>query len=155
MKIAVFPGSFDPFTLGHEDIVLRALPLFDKVIVAIGINSSKKYFYTLEERIDFIKSVFANHPKVEVATYETLTTHFCQSQNAGYILRGVRNSADFEYENTIAQLNRIIGKGIETVFLMTSPQHSFISSTIVREIIRAGEDVSPFLPAVIVQKIKS
>lgn len=155
MRIAVFPGSFDPITKGHEDIVRRALPLFDKIIVAIGINSSKKYFFDLERRLDFLRLTFADEPKIEIASYEMLTAQFCHERGAKFLLRGVRNATDFEYENTIAQLNRIVGKGLETVFLMTAAEYSFISSTIVREIIRGGESADAFLPVAVSNQLKS
>ena len=139
MRIAVFPGSFDPITKGHEDIVRRALPLFDKIIVAMGINSNKSYYFTETERIDFIRATFADEPK-------TLTVDYCKSKNATFILRGLRNSNDFNYEVAIAMLNRDIGDGLETAFLLTSPEYSYYSSSVVREILRGGGDVSIFLP---------
>jgi pantetheine-phosphate adenylyltransferase len=150
MRIAVFPGSFDPLTKGHEDIVRRALPLFDKIIVAFGVNSSKKYFFELEQRLDFARQTFADvSDKVEIDTYSNLTAQYCKEKGANFILRGVRNSTDFDYESTIAALNKMIGKGIETIFLMTSPEYAHYSSTVVREILRGGEDPAAFLPAAI------
>lgn len=146
MKIAVFPGSFDPITSGHVALVHRGLPLFDKVIVAIGVNSQKQSLFSLEQRIQWIKDVFADCPNVEVDTFERLTAHYCQRVGANYILRGLRNASDFDYEKTISQLNSIVGKGLETVFLISEPEHSHISSTIVREIIKGGGDASAFLP---------
>lgn len=146
MRIAVFPGSFDPITKGHEDIVRRALPLFDKIIVAMGINSNKSYYFTETERIDFIRATFADEPKVEVDIFKTLTVDYCKSKNATFILRGLRNSNDFNYEVAIAMLNRDIGDGLETAFLLTSPEYSYYSSSVVREILRGGGDVSIFLP---------
>jgi pantetheine-phosphate adenylyltransferase len=146
MKICVFPGSFDPITSGHVDLVLRALPLFDKVIVAIGINSQKKYLFPLDQRIHWLKEVFQHEHKVEIDSFENLTAKYCQKREARYILRGLRNASDFDYEKTISQLNSIVGGGIETVFLISQPQFSHISSTIVREIIKGGGDASPFLP---------
>lgn len=145
MKLAVFPGSFDPITKGHEDIVKRALPLFDKIIVAIGVNSKKQSLFDLEKRAEWIKSVFADEPKIEVKSFEGLTVHFCETLKAEYILRGLRNSSDFDYEKTISQLNTALG-GIETVFLISSPEYSHISSTIVREIILGNGDASSFIP---------
>lgn len=145
-KIAVFPGSFDPITRGHVDIVLRSLPLFDKIIVAIGINSQKSHLFPIDQRIASLEAVFANHPKVSLANYEGLTAHFCNKIGAKYLLRGLRNASDFDYENTISQLNNIVGNGIETVFMVSKPAYSHISSTIVREIIKGGGDASPFLP---------
>jgi pantetheine-phosphate adenylyltransferase len=152
MRIAVFPGSFDPITKGHEDIVRRALPLFDKIIVAFGINSTKKYFFELEQRLDFARQTFADvSDKVEIDTYSTLTAQYCREKGVNFILRGVRNSTDFDYESTIAALNKMIGKGIETIFLMTSPEYAHYSSTVVREILRGGEDPTAFLPLAIVK----
>ncbi len=146
MKIAVFPGSFDPFTKGHEELVRRAIPLFDKIIIAIGINSQKKYLFSLEQRMEWIEKVFDNAPTVEVDTYEKLTAHYCNDVGAKYLLRGLRNASDFDYEKTISQLNAMVGDGLETVFLISEPQYSHFSSTIVREIIKGGGDPSPFLP---------
>ncbi len=147
MKIAVFPGSFDPITTGHVRIVKRALPIFDKVVVAVGINSQKKYLYTLEQRLNWLEEVFGDEPKIEIASYEGLTAHYCNKIGAGFLLRGLRNASDFDYEKTISQLNNIVGKNLETVFLISEPAYSHISSSIVREIIRGGGDASPFLPA--------
>ncbi|MCH2021302.1 MAG: pantetheine-phosphate adenylyltransferase [Saprospiraceae bacterium] len=153
MKIAVFPGSFDPITKGHVDIVKRAIPLFDKIIVAIGFNSEKKYFFDLDKRIQFIESVFAQDPSVVVDTYNKLTAFYCQEKGAKFLLRGLRNSTDFNYENTIAHLNATIGEGLETVFFMAKAKYSCYSSTVVREIIRGGGDASLFLPDVVVKLI--
>lgn len=146
MNICVFPGSFDPITSGHVDIVKRALPLFDKVIIAIGINSQKSYLFSLEQRIQWIHDVFADDPKVSIDSFEKLTADFCSKVNAKWILRGLRNASDFDYEKTISQLNYIVGDGVETMFLISLPQYSHISSTIVREIIKGGGNASPFLP---------
>lgn len=146
MKICVFPGSFDPITAGHVDIVHRALPLFDKVIIAIGLNSQKNSLFSLEQRQQWIHDVFANDPKVEIDTFEKLTADFCKKVHAKWILRGLRNASDFDYEKTISQLNFIVGDGVETMFLISQPQFSHISSTIVREIIKGEGDASPFLP---------
>jgi len=147
MKIAVFPGSFDPFTIGHLDIIHRALPLFDEIIVAIGVNSQKQTLFSLEQRKQWLRSVFINEPKVKVDHFEGLTAHFCKKIGARYLIRGLRNASDFDYEKTISQLNSIVGEDLETVFLISLPQYSHISSTIVREIIKGGGDASPFLPA--------
>ncbi|MCE2822002.1 MAG: hypothetical protein RL013_2210 [Bacteroidota bacterium] len=147
MKIAVFPGSFDPITVGHVNLVERALPLFDKIVVAVGINSSKKYLFSLEQRIEWLKLVFRGHEKVEVDHFQHLTAHYCQKIGARYLLRGLRNASDFDYEKTISQVNHIVGEGIETVFLISQPEYSHISSTIVREVIIGGADATPFLPA--------
>ena len=146
MRIAVFPGSFDPITIGHVDLVKRALPLFDKIIVAVGINSSKKYLFTLEQRVQWLHDVFDQFPSVEVDQFENLTAHYCKRIGARYLLRGLRNASDFDYEKTISQLNHIVGDGIETVFLIAQPEYTHISSTIVREIIVGGADATPFIP---------
>ena len=147
MKIAVFPGSFDPITVGHYDLIERALPLFDKIVVAVGINSQKKYLFDLDKRIAWLHKVFAGHDKVSVGQFEGLTVHYCETIGARYLIRGLRNASDFDYEKTISQLNHIVGDNIETVFLISKPEFSHISSTIVREIIKGGGDASPFLPA--------
>ncbi len=146
MKIAVFPGSFDPITVGHVDLVKRAIPLFDKIIVAVGINSQKKYLFDLDQRLEWLNAVFADNPSVEVAAFEGLTAHYCKELGANYLLRGLRNASDFDYEKTISQLNAIVGDGLETIFLISKPEFSHISSTIVREIIRGKGDASSFLP---------
>ena len=146
MKIAVFPGSFDPITVGHVALVERALPLFDKIIVAVGINTQKKYLFTLEQRMEWLEKVFAKYPQVEVDSFEGLTAHFCTKIGSKYLLRGLRNASDFDYEKTISQLNHIVGDGIETVFLISGPGFSHISSTIVREIILGGGNAKPFVP---------
>ena len=145
-KIAVFPGSFDPITIGHVDLVNRALPLFDKIMVAVGVNTSKHYLFPLEQRLEWLRTVFADEPRVEVDYFERLTADYCNRIGARYLLRGLRNASDFDYEKTISQLNHIIGDGIETIFLISQPGYSHISSTIVREIIMGGGDASPFLP---------
>jgi pantetheine-phosphate adenylyltransferase len=150
LKIAVFPGSFDPITVGHVDLVRRALPLFDKIIVAVGVNSTKKYLFPLEQRLDWLRNVFAKYPQVEVNHFENLTADFCHRIGARYLLRGLRNASDFDYEKTISQVNHILGDGIETVFLISQPEFSHISSTIVREIIIGGADARPFLPPEVV-----
>lgn len=148
-KIAVFPGSFDPLTLGHESIVRRALGLFDEIIIAVGANALKKSFYSLEIRKEIITKVFQNEPRVRIAHYEGLTVDYCKRNGAGYILRGLRTSADFEFERAIAQVNKVLSTGIETVFLLTVPEHSHINSSIVRDIIRSGGDASMFVPSAI------
>lgn len=145
-KIALFPGSFDPITIGHESIVKRALPIFDKIVIAIGYNANKKGYFTLEDRIKWIKQVFENEPKVSVTHYDELTVDFCKKVNAKYILRGLRTSADFEYERSIAQMNKAMHTDIETLFLLTTPETTAVNSTIVRDIIRHGGDASIFLP---------
>lgn len=149
-KIAVFPGSFDPITVGHVDLVRRALPLFDKIVVAVGQNNQKKYLFSLEERRRWLEAVFQHEPKVEVGQFDGLTAHYCKSIGAKFLLRGLRNASDFDYEKTISQLNHIVGEGLETLFLISQPAYSHISSTIVREIIKGHGDASPFLPAEVV-----
>ena len=151
MKRAIFPGSFDPITLGHVDIINRALPLFDEIIIAIGVNAEKNYLFTLEERIKFIKENYAQEPKVKVETYTGLTIDICKKLDVDFILRGLRNPADFEFEKAIAQTNRKLST-IETVFLLTSAETSFISSSIVRDILRNGGDISGFVPKSVLKK---
>ncbi|PCH77415.1 MAG: pantetheine-phosphate adenylyltransferase [Flavobacteriaceae bacterium] len=145
MKIAIFPGSFDPITNGHVDIIERALPLFDKIIIAIGVNSDKRYMFPLEQRKKFILETFKNEPKISVDTYQGLTIDYCKKMGANFILRGLRNPADFEFEKAIAHTNRKLSQ-IETVFLLTSAETSFISSSIVRDILKYEGDVSKFVP---------
>lgn len=145
MRRAIFPGSFDPITLGHTDIINRALPLFDEIIIAVGINADKKYMFELEDRIQFIKNNYIDSPKIKVDTYTGLTIEYCKKVNADFILRGLRNPADFEFEKAIAQTNRKLSK-IETVFLLTSSNTSFISSSIVRDVLRNGGDISQLVP---------
>lgn len=145
MKRALFPGSFDPITLGHYDIIKRGIHLFDEVIVAIGINSEKKYMFSLEERKKFIEDAFANQPKIKVITYEGLTIDLCKKLKANFILRGLRNPADFEFEKAIAHTNRKLSK-IETVFLLTASKTSYISSSIVRDVIRNKGDYTVLVP---------
>lgn len=151
MRKAIFPGSFDPITLGHVDIINRGLPLFDEIIIAIGVNAEKKYMFSLEERMKFIIDYYAHEPKIKVATYMGLTTDFCEKIEADFILRGLRNPADFEFEKAIAQTNRKLS-GIETVFLLTSAKTSFISSSIVRDVFRHGGDISGFVPSSVIKK---
>ena len=145
-KIALFPGSFDPFTIGHESIVRRALPLFDKIIIAIGINTSKKTLLSPENREKMIKDVFANEKKIEVAIFQGLTVDFCKKVRAKYLLRGLRTAADFEYERAIGQMNKAMKPEIESIFLLTSTEYTPINSTIVRDIIIFGGDATKFLP---------
>ena len=145
-KIALFPGSFDPITKGHQAIVTRALSLFDEIIIAIGNNSNKAGFFSIEDRLSWIQQVFAHETKVKIHVYKGLTVDFCKKVNANYILRGLRTSADFEFERTIAQMNKAMANDIETVFILSSPELSAINSTIVRDILRHGGDVSPFIP---------
>ena len=151
MRRAIFPGSFDPITLGHVDIINRALPLFDEIVIAIGINAEKKYMFSLEERVNFIKENYKNEAKIKVVTYTGLTTDFCIKIDVDFILRGLRNPADFEFEKAIAQTNRKLST-IETVFLLTSADTAFISSSIVRDIIRNGGDIHGFVPESVIKK---
>lgn len=145
MKRAIFPGSFDPITLGHYDIIKRSVTLFDEVIVAIGINADKKYMFSLDERQQFIVEAFKDEPKVSVVTYEGLTVDFCLKNNVEFILRGLRNPADFEFEKAIAHTNRDLAP-IETVFLLTAASTSYISSSIVRDVIRNNGDYTKLVP---------
>lgn len=146
-KIAIFPGSFDPFTIGHESIVRRALPLFDQIIIMIGYNSNKQTYYPISKRKEWIKKVFKDEPKIHVGKFEGLTVDYCKKVHAQYILRGIRTAADFEYERAIAQINKKMHPSIETVLLLTTPEHTPITSTIVRDILRHGGDASMFLPS--------
>ena len=149
MKKAVFPGSFDPITLGHVDLIYRGLEIFDEIIIAIGVNADKKQLFPLEDKIQQIKNTFINEPRIKVASYKGLTIDFCKSVNSKYILRGLRNSSDFNYEQSIAQTNSSLSS-IESVFLISSPQLAHISSTIVRDIIRNEGDYKNFVPKSVV-----
>ncbi len=146
MKTAVFPGSFDPFTIGHESIVKRALPLFDQIIIAIGVNADKTGFFSLEKRIQWIQDLYKKESKIKVDSYQGLTIDYCKKNNSHFILRGLRTSADFEFERAIAQMNREMNPDIETVFLVSEPKHCAINSSIIRDIIRNGGDASLFIP---------
>lgn len=148
MRKAIFPGSFDPITLGHFDLIKRSIPLFDEIVVAIGINAEKKYMFSLEERKQFIEASFADEPTVSVVTYEGLTIDLCKKLKANFILRGLRNPADFEFEKAIAHTNRKLSK-IETVFLLTASKTSYISSSIVRDVIRNGGEYELLVPAAV------
>jgi pantetheine-phosphate adenylyltransferase len=145
-RIAIFPGSFSPFTIGHQSIIDRALSLFDKIIIGVGINSEKNQYFSIEERMQWIKDVYTNNPKVIVKFYEGLTVDFCKKENAEFIIRGIRDSRDFKFEKNIAQTNHDLDSNIETIFLITPPEISHISSTIIRDIIKNGGDVSKFIP---------
>ncbi len=145
-KIAVFPGSFDPFTLGHESIVLRAINLFDKIIIGIGSNTNKTAFFSAQQRLEMIQELFAGNDKVEAQYYEDLTTEFCKRVGAKYMLRGLRTSSDFEYEKVIAQVNQAMLPEVESIFMLTLPEHTAINSSVVREILRYGGDISRFVP---------
>ena len=144
MKKAVFPGSFDPITIGHEDIIRRGLDLFDEIVVAVGINADKRYQFSLEERLAFIRATFKDEPKITVTTYQGLTVDYCKQINADFILRGLRNPADFEFEKAIAHTNRTLTE-IETVFLLTASNKDFISSSIVRDVLRNQVDIKAFV----------
>lgn len=147
MKIALFPGSFDPITKAHVDIVERSLGLFDKVYIGIGVNSSKKGLLSISQREQITRAVFAAEPKIDVVAYEGLTVDFCKSINAAYMIRGIRTVSDFEYEKAIAQMNHALAPDVESIFIVSKPGYSSISSTIVREILRYNGDVSQFVPA--------
>lgn len=146
-KIAVFPGSFDPFTMGHHDIVLRSLNIFDEVIIGVGYNSTKQNrYFDIELMVSKIKGVYEGEERVKVIVYNELTSTLAKKYNAQFLVRGLRNTTDFEYENTISQMNRYLNANLETVFLITSPQYAAISSTVIREVHRYGGDVREFLP---------
>jgi len=145
-RIALFPGTFDPITVGHVNIIERALPLFDEIIVGVGHNISKTTLYPVEQRVLWIQEIFKNEPKVKASFYEGLTVNYCKEISANYILRGIRNMADFDYEKNIAQMNKLIYPEAETVFLMCDPAFTPISSSVVRDLIRNGGDVAGFIP---------
>lgn len=146
-KIAIFPGSFDPITCGHVSVIRRAIPLFDKIIVAIGINALKSTYFDLEKRMAMIQAVFAESEKIEVQSYSGLTIDFCREMNAKFLLRGLRTSADFEFERSIGQMNKQMNPDIETIFLLTQPEHTALNSSIVRDILRHNGDVNKFVPS--------
>jgi pantetheine-phosphate adenylyltransferase len=152
-RICLFPGTFDPVTLGHIDIIDRSLPIFDKVVVGIGINAAKNPMFSADQRKLWFEEIYKNEPKVEVAIYDGLTVKFCQSINAHFILRGIRYVSDFEYEKTIADANRTMDRHIETLFLTGEPKFTSVASTIVRDILRNGGDASPFLPEVVIKSL--
>ena len=145
-KIAIFPGSFSPFTIGHQSIVDKALPLFDKIVISIGINSEKPQYFSIDKRMQWIKDVYNNNPKIDVKQYKGLTVDFCKKENTNYILRGLRDSHDFKFEKNIAHMNKELNPNIETIFIITPPEISHISSSIIRDIIKNGGDVSKFIP---------
>lgn len=147
MKIALFPGSFDPITKAHVDILKRSMPLFDKIYVGIGVNSSKKSLLSVDKRLEMISAVFKDEEKLEMVTYEGLTVNFCKSIGASYMIRGIRTVSDFEYEKAIAQMNHALIPEIESIFILSKPGYSSISSTIVRDILRYGGDVAQFVPS--------
>jgi len=152
-KIAILPGSFDPITNGHVDIVERALPLFDELVIAIGINTQKKYLSSLKDRIKWIQTVFKDEPKIKVERYNGLTINYCKERGADYIVRGIRTALDFEYEKTIALLNKTMEPSIESILVLSKAELSSVSSTIVREIIIGGGDVKKFIPHEIVDSV--
>jgi pantetheine-phosphate adenylyltransferase len=145
-NIAVFPGTFDPITVGHEDIINRSSPLFDEIIVAIGINTKKTTLFPLETRIEWIKKTFENNPKITIQSYEGLTVEFCKKNNAKFLIRGLRNGSDFDYESHIAQLNKALWNDIETILITSSPELSYISSTLVRDLIIHQAEYQRYLP---------
>ncbi len=154
-RICLFPGTFDPVTLGHIDIINRAFPLFDKIIVGIGINASKEPMFSAEQRMEWFNNIYANEPKVEALIYDGLTINFCTKVSANFILRGIRYVSDFEYEKTIADANRTLNSSIETIFLTGEPKYTSVASTIVRDIIRNGGNASPFLPEAVIKSLKN
>jgi len=145
-RVALFPGSFDPITKGHESIILRAVPLFEKIIIAIGRNSEKTGFFSIEKRKEWLRIVFENYPTIEIIEYEGLTVELCRKLNVRFILRGLRTSADFEFERSIGQMNKKMMPELETVFMLTVPEHTAINSSLVRDIIRNGGDARQFVP---------
>ena len=145
-KIAVFPGSFDPFTVGHENIVLRGLGLFDQIIIAIGVHSTKQPLLKIEARVKMVNRIFSTNDRVSADFFEGLTVDYCKKVNATHMLRGIRTAADFEYERAIAQINKKMLPSVESIFLLTTPEHTPVNSTIIRDIIRNGGDASQFLP---------
>lgn len=152
-RICLFPGTFDPVTLGHVDIINRAIPLFDKIVVGVGLNASKAPMFTPEQRMQWIKEIYKDEERVEGAVYEGLTIDFCKKIGAHFILRGIRYVSDFEYEKTIADANRTLDRSIETIFLTGEPKYTSVASTIVRDIIRNGGNASHFLPDIVYQSI--
>ncbi|MEE1020988.1 MAG: pantetheine-phosphate adenylyltransferase [Bacteroidales bacterium] len=149
-RIALFPGSFDPITKGHESVVLRALPMFDRIVIAIGSNNAKNSVFSLEKRIEWIRQTFEGYDNIEISTFNSLTIDYCKQIGAKYILRGLRNSVDFQYERNIARINQELDSDIETIFLLTKPDDAAISSSLVREILSFNGDVSKFVPEKIV-----
>jgi len=153
-RICLFPGTFDPVTLGHIDIINRAIPLFDKIYVGIGINSSKSPMFSAEQRMEWFKEIYKDEPRVVSVVYDGLTVNYCKVIQANFILRGIRYVSDFEYEKTIADANRTLDKNIETIFLTGEPKYTSVASTIVRDIIRNGGDASPFLPEAVTRSLQ-
>ncbi len=153
-RIALFPGTFDPVTLGHTDIIDRALPLFDKLVIGIGVNSGKVPMFSVEQRVEWLREIYKDQPTVEVTSYEGLTVNFCKQIGANFILRGIRYVADFEYEKAIADINRKMDHEVETIFLTCSPEFSTIASTLVRDVIRNGGDAAQFLPEAVASSLQ-
>ena len=153
-RIALFPGTFDPITIGHQDIINRSLPLFDKLVIGIGRNVNKEPMFSVEQRIEWIKEIYKNNPKVEAVVYEGLTVRCCQQVGARFILRGIRYVNDFEYEKAIADMNRSLDTNIETLFLTCLPQYTSVASTLVRDVLKNGGDVMQFLPDVVAKSLK-
>ncbi|SKA10363.1 pantetheine-phosphate adenylyltransferase [Sediminibacterium ginsengisoli] len=154
-RICLFPGTFDPVTLGHVDIINRALPLFDKIYVGIGINAAKSPMFSSEQRMEWFKEIFKGEDRVESVVYEGLTINYCKEIGARFILRGIRYVSDFEYEKTIADANRTLDKNIETIFLTGEPKYTSVASTIVRDILKNGGNASPFLPEAVIASLKN
>ena len=152
-RICLFPGTFDPVTLGHVDIINRALPLFDKIVVGIGINSSKNPMFSPEQRMEWFNEIYKDEPKVESAVYEGLTIQYCEQIHAHFILRGIRFVSDFEYEKSIADANRTLDRSIETIFITGEPMYTSVASTIVRDILKNGGNASPFLPQAVINSL--
>ncbi len=155
MKRAVFPGSFDPITIGHQSVIERALPLFDEIIIAIGVNSTKNSMFDLESRIQWIKDSFNDSPKIIVKSFSGLTVDFCKKEDSSYILRGLRTAADFEFERGIGQVNKLMDANIETIFMLTSTAHTPISSSIVRDVVKNNGNISKLVPKCLIEKIKN
>ena len=153
-KVCLFPGTFDPVTLGHTDIIGRALPLFDKLVIGIGRNSSKVSMFSEAQRLKWLKEIYKDEPKIDVLAYDGLTVNCCKSIGADFILRGIRYVSDFEYEKAIADMNRSLANNVETIFLTCLPEFTSVASTLVRDVIRNGGDVSPFLPDVVKKSIQ-
>ncbi len=153
-RIALFPGTFDPITIGHQDIIDRALTLFDKVVIGIGRNANKVPMFTEEQRMKWVREIYSNNPNVDVVTYEGLTIECCRSIGAQFIVRGIRYVNDFEYEKAIADMNRSLDKDIETVFLTCLPQYTSVASTLVRDVLRNGGNAKPFLPDVVAKSLE-
>lgn len=145
-RIAVFPGSYDPITKGHESVIIRALPLFDKVIIAIGLNSEKRGYFSVDQRLEMINATFSEYDNVFSDSYTGLTVDYCNKVNATFLLRGLRTAADFEFERSIGQINKQLDDGIETIFMLTEPEHTPVSSSIIRDILLHGGNASKFIP---------